>query len=219
MTSRSDHVVLRSRDGVGKKRDPGPVRTMSRRLSIVAIAALVAAVGCGRGGGEATDDRSPAPNEPQRTVRPGQHGPIAKGTFELTGAIELSGDYSVLYSFGDEKTDTCAKIVGEDASGFVIPLPTFKDQWRLVWTAGIRQYEGPGTYNLADLERFKLDVSKTPDAEPVSFRAPKGADAELRVNDDHSGTFAFRGLKNEDGDELAGDASWSCSEGSEGSES
>ena len=189
---------------------------MSRRIfASIAVFIIATLSGCGQGDREQTD-RSPPPNQPQRTVRPGQHGPIAKGTYELTGAVKLSGEYSVLYSFGDEKTDTCAKIVGDTATGYVIPLPTFKGQWRFVWTAGIRQFEGPGTYDLEDLERFKLDVSKSADGDPVSYGAPEGADAELRVNDDNSGTFAFSGLKNDDGEELSGDVTWSCTEGSEG---
>jgi hypothetical protein len=189
-----------------------------RTTAVVLVAVFLVLAGCSRGGGEGdgATTPTPGPNEPQRTVRPGQHGPIVKGDYSFGGALDLSGDYSVLYSFADEATSSCGKIAGDDATGYVIPLPTFKDERRFVWTAGIREYDGPGTYEIADLQLFKLQVLKDPDAEPVDYLAAKGAKAELKVTAKNSGTFEFDGLKNEKGDEITGETSWSCTEGSEG---
>jgi hypothetical protein len=184
------------------------------RVRLVAIGLLVVAFGCSRGGDSA--DPSRPPNEAQRTVRPGQHGPIVEGEYDFSGALDISGDYSVLFSFADEDANTCAKLAGEDASGYVVPLPTFKDKRRFAWTAGIRAYDGPGTYDLEALERFKLEVRKTADAEPVSYAAVDGTTARLEVSEDNSGSFTFAGLENDEGDKVSGEATWSCTEGSEG---
>lgn len=192
---------------------------MMRAIKHVVFVLLISLTACARGGGDGEPTSSPPPNEPQRTVRPGQHGPIAKGDYTFEGALKLTGEYSVLYSFAEEATSTCGKISGDDATGYVVPLPTFKDERRFVWTAGIREYDGPGTYDLDDLERLTLQVFKTADAEPVDYAAVEGASAELKVNAKNGGSFEFDGLKNEDGDTISGNASWECTEGSEGAES
>jgi hypothetical protein len=196
----------------------GPVVSRKTTRIVLVVAVVVALVGCSRGGDGDGSNVTPTagPNEPQRTVRPGQHGPIAKGDYSFDGALELSGDYTVLYSFADEATRTCGRIAGDDATGYVVPLPTFKDERRFVWTAGIREYSGPGTYAIADLQGLKLQVLKNPDAEPVDYLASNGATAELKVTGKNSGSFEFEGLKNADGDEINGDVSWECTEGSEG---
>jgi hypothetical protein len=131
--------------------------------------------------------------------------------------LKLSGDYTVLFSFADPKTDSCAKISGTGASGYVIPLPTFKGARRFVWTASVREYGGPGTYDLRDLEVFKVTISKTAAADPIDYVAAEDATAQLDVSGENAGSLTFDGLTDQDGDEISGRASWSCTEGSEGS--
>lgn len=188
--------------------------TIRSLRTLLMLALMLVAVACSSNGDGDGDGATAAP-----TVRPGQHGPTANGEFTFEGALELEGEYSVLYSFVDENADTCAKISGRNTNGgYVVPLPTFVDDRRFTWSAGIRNYGGPGRYELSDLGQLSLAVSKTPDADPVEYTSNEDTTVEIEVDRRNAGSFAFRGLESDKGERISGEASWTCEEGSEGEE-
>jgi hypothetical protein len=177
------------------------------------VVGLLLAASC-RGGDNGGPDETPEGSDPTpaRTVKPGQHGPIAEGDFVFEGAVELSGDYSVLYPFSDKDADTCSELAGAKAGRYVVPLPSFKEARRFVWTAGLREYQGPGEYDLTDLERLVVEIRANEDAEPEEFASAKGSTATLKVDEDNGGSLIFKKLQGGGGDELSGEARWTCSE-------
>ncbi len=184
-----------------------------RTAPIIVVGALAALAGCRAGG---SPESSGTPNAsapvPVRTVRPGQHGPIARGDFEFQGALSVEGEYSLLYEFGDPKTDTCGKIASAAAGTYVVPLPTFHEEQRFGWTAGLRDYSGPGTYDLTDLEVVTLRIRKNTNADPVEYTSGRGATVEVVVDKDNGGSMTFKDLRTEDGDEkMSGTVDWTCS--------
>lgn len=190
-----------------------------RRVALLLLTCLCLVLpACGNNGGDDEPTASPtdADPTPARTVNPGQRGPSAVGTFEFDGALKLTGDYTVLYPFFDEKVDTCAEIASKEPGRYVVPLPSFHGDRRFEWTAGLRTYPGPGTFDLEDLDAVSVGLRAKPEAKAVQYSAREGATVKLVVNKDNGGSFQFEGLENTDGDTLSGEAKWTCEEGSEG---
>src|SRR5689334_11999594 len=98
----------------------------NRYLLLAGLCAVVALNAC-------TDDSKPAStaSSSARSVAPGENGPIAEGTFALHGAIELSGNYSVLYPLDA----ACARLASSDASSYLVPTPTLSGDSSFTWTA------------------------------------------------------------------------------------
>lgn len=194
---------------------------MRKARTLAFVAALsVLFVGCARGpDDEPSPTGTPPDPTPARTVNPGQHGPTAAGTFSIEGAFDVEGEYSVLYPFFDERIDECAELAAADVGTYGLPLPSFFKEQRFTWTAALKQYKGPGDYDMKDLQRLTVEVRKTPDADPVNYVSSEGATADVSVDAKNGGKLEFTNLRDsKSGDTISGEATWKCTEGSEGNE-
>jgi hypothetical protein len=137
-------------------------------------------------------------------------GPVAIGTFVLTGAVEATGPFEIIYSRDEAQNATCQSIAAAEATSFIVPVPTANGDLRLSWRAAVDDWTGPGTYDLAKLETVAADARSTPDAERVRYSSGAGTTATLEVTADNSGSFTFAGLRDRDGAELSGRVDWTC---------
>ena len=139
-----------------------------------------------------------------------REGPVALGTFSLTGAIQAEGPFEIIYSRDEAQLATCESIAAPEATSFIVPVPTAIGDQRLTWEAAVAVYDGPGIYELDRLVAVSAEVRATPDAEPVRYESGEGSTATLEVRADNGGSFAFTGLRDDAGAELSGRFDWSC---------
>lgn len=147
------------------------------------------------------------------TLPPGTVGPVASGEFTFTGAIERSGTYEVLYPVTDERLNRCERISGADAGAYAPPAPTIVGDARLVWRLALRQYPGPGSYDLGALGPVAVELVEGQATTGRTFSSGGASTVELTVDEANNGTVAFAGFATEGGEELSGSFTWTCTNG------
>jgi hypothetical protein len=133
---------------------------------------------------------------------------MVTGTFSLTGALELDGEYSVLYPIGP--ANSCADTAAGATGLYAVPTPTIDGDQRFRWTAGVRAYGGPGTYELEQLGSVAVEYFATAEADPVRFSSAAGSTAVLEVDDANGGSFTFTELVADGEAPLSGTLTWTC---------
>jgi hypothetical protein len=132
------------------------------------------------------------------------------GKFTITGAVELGGDFTVLYPIADGRLNRCDRIASSAVGSYVIPSPTIVGEARLMWTAVVHFYKGPGEYHLSDLEALGIEITPTANAPRLVFEDAAATTSTVKVDDHNSGTFEFSGMKDKAGAPLSGSISWTC---------
>ena len=181
-----------------------------RRMGRLAVAAMcMLAVACSDD--DSGEDAAGGSSTSSTTiVVVSREGPVALGTFTLSGAVEASGPFEIIYSRDEEQMATCESIASPEAAAFIVPVPTVIGEQRLVWEAAVARFDGPGTYELDRLGTVLAAVRETPDAEPVRYRSGEGSTATVEVLEGNAGSFTFAGLRADTGAELSGRFDWTC---------
>ena len=172
----------------------------------LAIALLVASWSCGR------DAERPDPTDRPVTVEPTS----LKATAELSGALDAKETYESSYASAAGKT-TCEELAARKSSkdseiSFVLPMPTRTGSRRLTWSAVIRPYDGPETYDGDRIPDLAVEIKKGKSETGDRFESSTDTDAEATVEDDGSGSFMFSGLSGPSDETLSGEITWTCSD-------
>ena len=166
-----------------------------------------------------SDAASSAPTGSAPTTGPGRgstgsstpkSGPTVSGEIALEGAVVAEGPVEIAFPATDASFDSCEKIAGGAAGAYVIPLPGSLGERRFRWTAAVRRYDGPGTFDLEALGTFRVETTERSGAEAVTYTAGDDSAATLEVSAANAGSFTFSGLAGPAGERLSGRLTWSC---------
>lgn len=192
------------------------------RLAGVVLGAAVLVGACrddAPPGGERSDAANTAPSGSATTAGPARgstgsstpaSGPTVRGEIALEGAVIAEGTVEVAFPATDAAFASCEQIAGGAASAYVIPLPGSLGERRFRWTAAVRRYDGPGTFDLEALGTFQVETRERSGAEVVTYTAGGDSAATLEVSAANAGSFTFSGLAGPTGERLSGRLTWSC---------
>jgi hypothetical protein len=187
-------------------------RAIDRKARVVLLFAVVALVcACARDEPRPTDNASSAGATGSAVTLPADvTGPSVVGTFALTGAVEIAGDFSVVYPVNDERLNRCDRIAGSEATSYVPPTPTISGEVRLNWLAAVRRYRGPGSYALVDFESVSVEILSPLSPDARRFASDGATTVTLVVDATNNGSLTFANLKDFAGQALSGSFMWTC---------
>jgi hypothetical protein len=146
------------------------------------------------------------------TTKPVPFGAVLHAKARWTGAVDVSGSYTVEYRSFEPGRNSCAGLARASGPGatFAVPVPERLGSYRVDAIAAASPFAGAGEYGADRFAKVTVTLTKVGSTTARRFAANARSHVHLTVAADGSGRFQFANLAGPSSTSLSGTISWTC---------